>query len=89
MTLAWVPIALGAFLIGLVLYRRAGEQSDTAADTLALGSAVFWSIAGVFAIIGGFTWLGAGIIIVFTYIGLGKQQAVRNHYEREVRDRRA
>jgi hypothetical protein len=84
-----MPLTLVAAGVGVLMYRRAGQQSDTAADTMALGSAVFWIIAGVFAIMGGFVILGFAFIAIFTFIGLGKFGAVRDHYQREVRDRRA
>lgn len=85
----WLPLAVLAMGVGVLMYKRAGNQSDTAADTMALVSSIFWIFAGLFAMMGGFVILGTVFIAVFTFIGIGKAVSVRNHYEREVRDRRA
>lgn len=81
MTLAFIAISI-SFAIGYHLYQRRSGGSHALSDTLAVLSASFWILAGIFAIIGGYVVLGMGLIIIFSYIWLGKAARTREHAAR-------
>lgn len=72
--------AIGAGLTtGYYIYVRFGSGgADAAYDAIALGSSIFWILAGIFLILGGFVLLGFLILIIFSYIAISKGTATRD-----------
>lgn len=79
MTLLTV-FAIGAGITtGYYIFVRFGSGgADAAYDAIALGSSIFWILAGIFAILGGFVLVGFVILIVFSYIAFAKGTATRD-----------
>lgn len=72
--------AIGAGLTtGYYIFVRYGTGgADAAYDAIALGSSIFWILAGIFAILGGFVVVGFVILGVFSYIAFSKGTATRD-----------
>lgn len=67
-------LGLLLFAIGLatVLFSWFGTTSTTISDALGLVRAFFWIAAGVAALVGGFVFIGLVVIVLFTFLGLGR-----------------
>lgn len=65
-------LAIATILLALWLYGRVGGASHTLSDVLALGSSMFWILAGLSLMIGGFVAIGMIIILLFSFIAIGK-----------------
>lgn len=87
MALTMTVLAITAsLLLGYWIYLRLGSgTADATYDAIGLISAVFWILAGIFAIMGGFVIVGSVIIIIASYIGFSKGK----NTERRVRRRLA
>lgn len=74
MTLAFALLAIiGSFAVGYWIYKTYGSGgADATYDLLAVLSASFWILAGIFAILGGFVAIGIVILIVFSYVWISK-----------------
>lgn len=77
-TLAILAIT-ASLLTGYWLYKTLGSSGANGAyDAVATVSSVFWIMAGIFAILGGFVWMGMFLIILFTFIGVTKGKATES-----------
>lgn len=70
-------LALAAIIasvsLGYWLFKTYGTGgADATYDVIALISATFWLLAGLFAILGGFVVLGIAILIIASYIWFSK-----------------
>lgn len=70
-------LAILAIVAGLTggywAFQRFGTGgADAAYDGIALVSSIFWILAGIFAILGGFVALGIVLLLIFSYIGFSK-----------------
>lgn len=82
--LAVMAIVAG-LVAGYLAYQRLGsEPADATYDALGFLSASFWILAALFAIVGGFVWLGLAILIVASYIWLAKGVATKKRLRKRL-----
>ena len=85
-TLLMVLIPLGvAIAIGRLLHSQADGPSVTLWAAFGTLSTMFWVVAGVFMIVGGFTIGGVIVVIVGVYLASGNYQRYKEERSRSLR----
>lgn len=76
---------LASLATGYWLFQSYGSGGANAAyDVIGLVSSIFWILAGIFAILGGFVLLGIFLLVVWSYIGLSKGKETKARFRRRI-----
>jgi hypothetical protein len=67
-----IGAVLFALVVGTLLFSWFGETSTTISDALGIARAISWIGIGLAAIAGGFVFVGLVVIVLFTFLGLGR-----------------
>lgn len=69
---------LAGITVGYWMYLRIGSgPGDTIYDVFATGSGIFWSLAGIFLILGGHVLAGLVVLILASYVAISNGSQVK------------